>query len=338
MVGLINIIVPVYNSEKYIGRCLQSIFNQTYKLIHVYVVNDGSIDSSLSIISDFKHKHINMTIINKPNGGLSSARNAGLQRITDYSGTYIMFVDSDDCIESHYCERMIEVMKKVNTDILCSGFTGFNDKGVVHTMDNHFGDIKYDVEEGLKALFCGDILSQAQTKLYKSELWKDFYFDENIRFMEDQAIMFKLFYKSRSIYYFNNQGYYYYYSANSLIRSKLTNYKIISALNAYYEAIIFEYNLPKSLEIINCAKNCFASAFLMLSPRFDKKNEQKELLEKYFFYERYVKETKLIKYANFNNKKDRKKRALYLFSPSLLELYIAFILGGVPNKGRYGYI
>ena len=92
----VSVIVPVYNVEQYLSDCLESICRQTLKGIEIIVVNDGSTDNSLSIIESFQQKYSNMKLINKKNGGLSSARNAGIDMAV---GEYLFFVDSDDFID-----------------------------------------------------------------------------------------------------------------------------------------------------------------------------------------------------------------------------------------------
>ena len=90
---VLSVIVPIYNTEKYLNRCVDSIINQTYKDLEVILVNDGSTDGSLAICREYEKKDVRVKVVNKENGGLSSARNAGLDVS---SGDYVTFVDSDD--------------------------------------------------------------------------------------------------------------------------------------------------------------------------------------------------------------------------------------------------
>ena len=110
---LVSIIVPVYNTEKYLKKCLDSLVNQTYKDFEIIVVNDGSTDKSSNIISKYQKKYKNIILIDKENEGLSMARNRGVQKS---SGKYIIFVDSDDYVSNKLLE---EVDKKIDdSDIL----------------------------------------------------------------------------------------------------------------------------------------------------------------------------------------------------------------------------
>lgn len=106
---MISVIVPVYNVEKYVGRCLDSLINQTNKQLEIIVVNDGSKDNSLEILKEYEKKDSRIKVIDKPNGGLSSSRNVGLDNAT---GDYITFLDSDDWLESSTYEKVEQVFGK----------------------------------------------------------------------------------------------------------------------------------------------------------------------------------------------------------------------------------
>lgn len=106
---LYSIVVPVYNVEKFLDKCIESLINQTYKNIEILLVNDGSTDKSLSICKSYEKKDKRIKVINKKNGGLSDARNVG---ISNAKGEYIMLVDSDDYIELDSCEKLLKYCKK----------------------------------------------------------------------------------------------------------------------------------------------------------------------------------------------------------------------------------
>ena len=112
---MISIIVPVYNSEKYIDRCLDSILNQTYKDLEIVLVNDGSNDQSLKILENYALRDTRIKVVNQENKGVAAARNTGLDNAT---GDYILYVDSDDWIENNMVERMVEL--SANADIVFS--------------------------------------------------------------------------------------------------------------------------------------------------------------------------------------------------------------------------
>ena len=108
--SLISVIIPVYKVEKYLSKCVESIINQTYKNLEIILVNDGSPDNCGEICDEYAKKDSRIKVIHKENGGLSDARNAGIEIA---SGQYIAFVDSDDYIASNMYERMYETKKDI---------------------------------------------------------------------------------------------------------------------------------------------------------------------------------------------------------------------------------
>ena len=105
MNDMVSIIVPIYNSEKYLHACLDSIVSQTYKNIEIILVNDGSIDKSGVICDEYSRKYNNIKVFHKENGGVSSARNLGIDNAT---GQYLAFVDPDDYIDANMYEILVE--------------------------------------------------------------------------------------------------------------------------------------------------------------------------------------------------------------------------------------
>ena len=122
---LLSVIIPVYNVERYLITCLDSVINQTFKDIEIICVNDGSTDNSLNILKRYEKTDDRIVIVEKTNGGLSSARNAGIDIA---KGEYVCFLDSDDYYETNACERLIEVIKKSKPDIIVFGANIFPNK------------------------------------------------------------------------------------------------------------------------------------------------------------------------------------------------------------------
>ena len=115
----VSIIVPIYNAEKYLGYCINSIVSQTYQNIEIILVNDGSMDDSLKICKNYAAIDKRIRILDIPNGGVSNARNSGLKEAT---GEYIQFVDADDTIDLNMTERMCELMEAYHSDLTICGF------------------------------------------------------------------------------------------------------------------------------------------------------------------------------------------------------------------------
>ena len=118
---LISVIVPVYNTEKYLGRCVDSIINQTYTNLEIILVDDGSPDNSPAICDEYAKKDQRIKVIHKENGGLSSARNAGLDIA---KGDFISFIDSDDWVEKDLFEVLVSLYGKTQAEIIASSFVG----------------------------------------------------------------------------------------------------------------------------------------------------------------------------------------------------------------------
>lgn len=118
----ISVIVPVYNVEKYLKQCLDSIVNQTYKNLEIIIVNDGTKDNSMKIVENYLQDN-RIKVINKENGGLASARNSGLEKVT---GKYISFIDSDDWIELNMYEELVSQIN--DEDILIYRYFSYDDK------------------------------------------------------------------------------------------------------------------------------------------------------------------------------------------------------------------
>ena len=120
---LISIIVPVYNAEKYLQKCLDSILEQTYQNLEIIIVNDGSTDNSGQICHEYEQKDSRIIYMEKENGGVSDTRNTGLDRMT---GSYVTFVDSDDWLEPNYVQFLYEKLIEHQADIVVGNYTRFS--------------------------------------------------------------------------------------------------------------------------------------------------------------------------------------------------------------------
>ena len=119
MTEKITVIVPVYNVENYLEKCLDSLINQTYKNIEIIVINDGSTDNQGEICQEYAQKDNRIVYIEKENGGLSDARNVGLDKMT---GSYVTFIDSDDWIEQDYIETLYKKIVEYQADIAVGNY------------------------------------------------------------------------------------------------------------------------------------------------------------------------------------------------------------------------
>lgn len=237
---LISIIIPVYNAEKFIRQCLESVINQTYSNLEVICINDGSLDNSIGILKEYKMKDNRIVIIDKQNEGVSEARNTGINFAT---GDFIMFVDSDDWIDGTTCEDAIKAINRYNSDICFFNYVReFIDRGKVRIIFTE--KEKYFNKKECKDVLCKriiglsgeelrypdtiDIISPFWGKLYKSELIKN----NDIKIVslseictcEDGLFNISAFYHANSAVYINKPLYHYRkYNANSIITSYKEN-------------------------------------------------------------------------------------------------------------------
>ena len=219
---LISIIVPAYNIEKYIGRCLDSILNQTYKNIEVIVVNDGSSDSTGSIIDDYSRKDDRVKPFHKENGGVSSARILGVNHAI---GDYIGFVDGDDYVEPEMFEHLLNNALKYNADISHCGYQMVFPNGRIDYYYNTGKVVKQDNITGLKDLISGNFVEPGLwNKLYKKEIVEGFerseLWDSSIKINEDLLMNYILFKKSKKSIYEDKCIYHYALRRNSASTSK----------------------------------------------------------------------------------------------------------------------
>ena len=216
MKQLISVIVPVYNSEKYLKECINSILHQTYENIEIIIINDGSTDNSLLISQELQKEDKRIKIINQKNSGVSYSRNKGIQEAT---GEYIMFVDSDDFIVQNYIELMYKEITKNNYDACISGMT-FCDKNRKIIKKEMF--VKNNIELNFKEIipsfvntlyFCSSCKTLIKRKKIIENCIK---FKEDLSFGEDLRFSFDVIRSCKRIGYLSECGYFYRQNGESI--------------------------------------------------------------------------------------------------------------------------
>ena len=236
----ISIIVPVYNVEPYLRQCLDSILGQTFTNFEVLLINDGSPDSSGDICREYVAKDSRFHYFEKENGGLSDARNYGIERA---QGEYLTFIDSDDFVDEKHLENLFLASRLSNADITIGGFSRF-ENGTFWLYQDHFSsdslvsftsaqaiqhlDSMFDVPFLNFSIVCG--------KLFKRDLFKELRFQYG-KYAEDQFIIWKLYLKARSIYTFNVDSYV--YRINNTGMSSVFSLKHLDYIDALEERIKF---------------------------------------------------------------------------------------------------
>ena len=186
---MISVIVPVYNVEKYLPKCIESIMNQTYQDLEIILVNDGSSDNSNRICVRYAKIDKRIKVVNKENGGVSSARNLGLDIA---NGEYISFIDSDDYIELNMYEKMIDIALKKDIDIVSCNYNHLKNDGIKVPFfsldkDEYIEDKNILFEKIFQYKNYDLILFN---KLYKRYIWKDLRFPLNINLAEDLMVLY----------------------------------------------------------------------------------------------------------------------------------------------------
>lgn len=219
----ISIIVPVYNAENYLRRCIDSILEQTYTNFELLLINDGSTDGSAKILEEVKESDSRIRIVHKKNEGVSATRNLGLKLVT---GDYITFIDSDDFVDKLYLEVLYKSLTENDADIASGNFASFNEERqtfLFFTTEETYFEKVYSPQEWLDQennprhnLFLTVIFTPF--KLYKRELWENIEYPVG-RVREDDAIIHKLYLRCQRISFVNSAIYFYSQHEDSLSKT-----------------------------------------------------------------------------------------------------------------------
>ena len=213
---MISVVVPVYNVEKYIVKCLESIANQDYKDFELLIINDGSTDESAKLAKNFLSTlDIDWQIIEKENGGLASARNKGIE---ESKGDYVVFIDSDDTVSSDFL-RLLQSEIENNIDFSFCNFA-FT-KSQTPPIDDNNDKTVFDRATLLEVFLKRTIKFVVPSMMFRKEfiLNNNLFFDENIRFSEDQPYIWKAILSSSKSIYLHKMMYGYYIRENSIMTS-----------------------------------------------------------------------------------------------------------------------
>lgn len=258
-VDLISVIVPVYNVEKYLRRCVDSIVRQTYSNLEIILVDDGSTDASGTLCDDLALEDSRIKVIHQPNAGLSCARNSGLEI---YTGEYVCFIDSDDYISPDYIKYMYELCILTGCKMaFCNSLTTSDDNCSV-VLDSGIAPKIYTNTELLDA-FYGPMhgnITVAWNKLIHRSIVGDIRFEPHI-LHEDEATTFKFIYNAGIIAYTDNVLYYY-YSRPESITGKSFSARNLDILIGYERRLEF-YLEHNETELYNREYSYYLSALLI---------------------------------------------------------------------------
>ena len=223
---LISIIVPIYNIQPYLCQCIDSILNQTYGKIEVVLVDDGSPDDCPQICDEYAKKDIRIKVVHKKNGGLVSARKAGL-KVSE--GDYICHVDGDDWLHPNYIESFVNVINKYNPDIICSGeITAYPDVQIESRIPERKGLYTKEQinDEILPSLLEREDGYYFNHSIIQKCIRRDIavecenLIDDGISMSEDHAFIYPAVLKAQSMYIMENCLYYYRMNPSSMTKAK----------------------------------------------------------------------------------------------------------------------
>ncbi len=233
---LVSVIVPIYNVEFYLNRCIESITQQSYKNLEIILVDDGSPDRCSEICDKWAKKDGRIKVIHKVNGGLSDARNAGLKVST---GEYIAFVDSDDWVHKEYIMRMYKALKEYSADIsACDILEVYKDDKLEDA--RNFSVKCYSTEDALETLIKGNTFrAVVWNKLYHKNVLKNESFELG-KYHEDEFFTYKILAKSKKCVFVDAKMYFYFQREGSIMNT--ISSKHLDVLEAYVERIEFLHN------------------------------------------------------------------------------------------------
>ena len=245
----ISVIVPVYKVEKYLARCVDSILAQTFKDYDLILIDDGSPDNCPAMCDNYAAKYDFIKVIHKENGGLSDARNFGIEYALTTDSKWITFIDSDDWVHPQYLEILYNACIENNAEISCCGF-----KRVKEFSESDFkekiAEIKTDVNtvenliEKNNYKFEQFNISIAWARLYKKELWKEIRFPVG-RLHEDEFTTYKILFGVDKVAVINCQLYFYFQNENGIMANYSAK-KINDLIDALYEqCLFFSYNFKR---------------------------------------------------------------------------------------------
>lgn len=285
---LISVIIPVYRVEKYLDRCIESIINQTYKNLEIILIDDGSPDNCPTICDNWAKRDARIKVIHKENGGLSSARNAGLDVC---QGDCIMFVDSDDYCALEICETLLKLLETNKADFAVCDTQLFDESHPVSLLENQSQVSVYSGTDVIEHIYHSNIryIVTAWGKLYKRELFATMRYPVG-RLHEDEFVFAELLQQTNCFVYVSAAMYYYFQRSSSIMGTKSEK-----NIQDIYDAIVLrnKYLNEKYPHNINRNGNLLLtllrSLYISIGKKYKNKSLKKQILQEYKYHYQIVK-------------------------------------------------
>ena len=261
---LVSVIVPCYNVEQYLSKCIDSILNQTYHNLEVWLVDDGSPDRCGEICDEYAQKDARIKVIHKKNGGLSDARNVALDVMT---GEYVVCVDSDDYITPTHIEGLYHLIEKYGAEVAVNNSCNFLEGTTPHPAKKAENDIVFD--SGLKAveaMFYQELYDTcAWGKMYKANLFDGIRYPKGLLF-EDLPTTYRLLLKASKVVFNDEQSYFYLLRSNSIEGAAFSPHKLDSGLQLMALMDKDKDKLQPIIKSYNCRIVSFVFHLLLQMP------------------------------------------------------------------------
>jgi len=254
----ISVVIPSYNAEKYIARCIDSVLNTGYENLEIICVNDGSKDGTLAVLRDYEKKYDCIKVIDTPNGGVARARNLGIENL---SGDFVTFLDADDWIHPQFFSILLEVQKEYNSDISVGGYVQKKEYYVDDVFNKDEEKVLcFDGEEFLKF---GIHKRSACMRLYRTSVIKNVRFYDGLKYGEDMLFNFDLYSQNAGLKTtFIGFPMYYYYSHDDSKVSTSDGSDYISMCRVYMERAKEAHSYGKSeIYLSQDLLECFSSRY-----------------------------------------------------------------------------
>ncbi|MBC7523428.1 MAG: glycosyltransferase family 2 protein [Flavobacterium sp.] len=242
----ISVIIPVFNSDKHLAICIESLLCQTFTDFELIFINDGSTDSSQNIIQSYQKNNSKIHLLNQENKGVSVARNNGIEFS---KGTFLCFVDSDDYVEKDFLKILYNEITENNCEIITSNFISEQD-GIIKNNKPLFEVNKLFFKEEIKSKIIpffieNDAMNTACNKIYSSKLIKNnsIQFPAGVSMGEDGLFNIQAFNKANAVFFIDYNGYYYREVANSATRNSVSKDYFKSAIESYFLDVKEKYEI-----------------------------------------------------------------------------------------------
>lgn len=309
---LISVVVPAYNCENTIERCLKSVLNQTYRSLQVIVVNDGSTDNTESVVKRIQNEDSRVKMVSTPNCGVSHARNIGIETA---EGEYIAFLDADDFIDSTMYESLVSLIQKHQVQIAHCSYKNVNENGEIISIVGNTGKIlQQGHDEAIECFLTDRLFCEALwNKLYSKDLFDTVRLNEDLRINEDVLANFQLFKSVEKSVFYDRSFYSYVDNSHSVTHSESGG--LFSAEQALTVAkMIYQLSVGESYELL--AKRKVAVKALNLYKEFVRCENDKTIIEKTVLLKNEIKGYKSL----YLRKNDKIAYCLLMYFPRFFKL------------------